>query len=55
MFTSTFINCDLRYFNMDFITEKFGCFDVIVIDPPWRIRGGQRNSDSPFMFSNSKA
>jgi mRNA (2'-O-methyladenosine-N6-)-methyltransferase len=40
---------------MDFITEKFGCLDVIVIDPPWSIRGGQRNSDSPFMFSNSKA
>jgi hypothetical protein len=55
LFTSTFINCDLRYYNMDFITEKFGSFDVIVIDPPWRIRGGQRNSDSPFMFSNSKA
>eukprot|EP00359_Climacostomum_virens_P005241 CAMPEP_0204903310 /NCGR_PEP_ID=MMETSP1397-20131031/4170_1 /ASSEMBLY_ACC=CAM_ASM_000891 /TAXON_ID=49980 /ORGANISM="Climacostomum Climacostomum virens, Strain Stock W-24" /LENGTH=502 /DNA_ID=CAMNT_0052071919 /DNA_START=1606 /DNA_END=3115 /DNA_ORIENTATION=+ len=54
LFTSTFINCDLRYYNMDFITEKFGYFDVIVIDPPWRIRGGQRNSDSPFMFSNNK-
>jgi N6-adenosine-specific RNA methylase IME4 len=24
-----------------------------MIDPPWRIKGGQRN-DSSFMFSNSK-
>ena len=26
---------------------------VILMDPPWRIKGGQQN-DSSFMFSNSK-
>lgn len=49
----TYINCDLRYFNFDLITERIGYFDVILCDPPWRIKGGQRN-DSSFMFSNSK-
>ena len=53
-FPSSYINCDIRYYNIDFIVEKYGLFDVVVIDPPWRIRGGQRNSDSPFMFSNSE-
>ena len=52
-FPSSYINCDIRYYNIDYIVEKFGLLDVVVIDPPWRIRGGQRNSDSPFMFSNS--
>lgn len=51
--SSTFINCDLRFFNFEFITQRTGYFDVIMIDPPWRIKGGQRN-DSSFMFSNSK-
>lgn len=49
-----YINCDLRYFNLDYIVEKYGNFEVIAIDPPWRIKGGQKNSDSPFMFSNNK-
>lgn len=49
-----YINCDLRYFNLDYIVEKFGNFDVVALDPPWRIKGGQKNSDSPFMFSNNK-
>jgi N6-adenosine-specific RNA methylase IME4 len=58
----TYINCDIRYFNFDFLVEKLGGFDsnfffvngiVLVVDPPWRIRGGQKN-DSQFMFSNSK-
>lgn len=31
---STFINCDLRYFNLDYIVEKFGLFDIVVVDPP---------------------
>jgi len=47
----TFINCDLRYFNLDYLTEKIGSFDgirfyyisnsVVLLDPPWRIKGGQ--------------
>lgn len=49
----TYINCDLRYFNFDLLTERIGSFDVILCDPPWRIKGGQKN-DSSFMFSNSK-
>lgn len=49
----TYINCDQIYFNFDFLTEKLGNFDVLLVDPPWRIRGGQKN-DSQFMFSNSK-
>lgn len=49
----TFINCDLRFFNFDLLTQRIGYFDVIMLDPPWRIKGAQRN-DSSFMFSNSK-
>lgn len=52
--TTTYFNCDLRYFNLDYVVEKFGAFDIVAIDPPWRIRGGQKNSDSPYMFSNNK-
>jgi hypothetical protein len=51
--SKTFINCDLRFFNFDLITSRVGHFDVIMLDPPWRIKGAQRN-DSSFMFSNSK-
>jgi hypothetical protein len=51
--SDTFINCDLRFFNFDMLTSRIGYFDVVMIDPPWRIKGGQRN-DSSFMFSNSK-
>ena len=51
--SKTFINCDLRFFNFDILTSRIGYFDVIMIDPPLRIKGGQRN-DSSFMFSNSK-
>jgi predicted RNA methylase len=51
--SKTFINCDLRFFNFDMITSRIGFFDVVMLDPPWRIKGGQRN-DSSFMFSNSK-
>jgi hypothetical protein len=51
--SKTFINCDLRFFNFDLITSRIGYLDVIMLDPPWRIKGGQRN-DSSFMFSNSK-
>jgi hypothetical protein len=51
--SKTFINCDLRFFNFELITSRVGYFDVIMLDPPWRIKGAQRN-DSSFMFSNSK-
>ena len=49
----TYINCDMRYFNFKYLTDRLGYFDVILIDPPWRIKGGEKN-DTPFMFSNSK-
>lgn len=31
-----FINCDLRFYDLTKVTEKFGLFDVVVIDPPWQ-------------------
>jgi len=48
----TFINCDLRYFNLKFLTDRLGSFDVVMLDPPWRLKGGEKN-DTPYMFSNS--
>lgn len=51
--SNTFINCDLRFFNFELLTSRLGSFDIIMADPPWRLKGGQRN-DSSFMFSNSK-
>lgn len=50
---NTFINCDVRYFNWRLLVEEVGKFDVLLIDPPWRIKGAQQN-DSQFMFSNCK-
>lgn len=46
----TYINCDLRYFNLD----RLGKFDIILIDPPWRIRGGENVTDEKTMFTNNK-
>ena len=46
----TWINCDLRYFDLKSLG---GNFDVVLIDPPWRIRGSQHGSDRT-MFTNSK-
>ena len=34
--TTTFITCDLRYIDPEKIVSKFGFFDIIVVDPPWR-------------------
>lgn len=51
--SDTYINCDVRYFNFRFLVEKLGHFEAIIIDPPWRIKGAQRN-DTSFMFSNNK-
>lgn len=50
---TTYINCDLRYFNLNLITQRIGYFDVILADPPWRLKGGQKKEGS-FMFSNSR-
>jgi mRNA (2'-O-methyladenosine-N6-)-methyltransferase len=49
----TFLNCDVRYFNWELFIKEVGKFDVLIIDPPWRIKGAQQN-DSQFMFSNCK-
>lgn len=43
----------MKYFNWNFFVDKVGSFDVVLIDPPWRIKGAQQN-DSQFMFSNCK-
>lgn len=49
----TFINCDVNYFNFKYLVSRTGPFDVIMMDPPWRIKGGQKN-DSQFMFANNR-
>ena len=49
----SFVNCDVRYFNWNLFIEEVGKFDVLIIDPPWRIKGAQKN-DSQFMFSNCR-
>eukprot|EP00871_Galdieria_phlegrea_P001917 jgi/Galph1/2726/GphlegSOOS_G1420.1 len=53
-----YINCDLRYFNLGYLREKLGSFDVVLADPPWRIRGAEKKCSSDgimnTMFSNSR-
>ena len=46
---ATFINCDLRYFNL----AALGKFDVVLVDPPWRIKGNDMLSSERRMFNNS--
>jgi hypothetical protein len=46
----TWINCDLRYFDL---TTLGGNFDVVLIDPPWRIRGSGQIDNERTMFTNS--
>ncbi|KAG2392760.1 hypothetical protein C9374_011485 [Naegleria lovaniensis] len=42
-----YINCDLRYFTL----SSLGKFDVILIDPPWRVV--QSRPQEAMMFSNT--
>src|SRR3989338_9337891 len=42
-----YINCDLRYFTL----SSLGKFDVILIDPPWRVI--QNRPQEAMMFSNT--
>jgi mRNA (2'-O-methyladenosine-N6-)-methyltransferase len=46
----TYINCDLRYYDLSLL----GKFDVVLIDPPWRIRGAQNVSDEKTIFNNNR-
>eukprot|EP01117_Protostelium_nocturnum_P008242 TRINITY_DN2941_c0_g1_i1.p1 TRINITY_DN2941_c0_g1~~TRINITY_DN2941_c0_g1_i1.p1 ORF type:complete len:733 (-),score=238.28 TRINITY_DN2941_c0_g1_i1:169-2367(-) len=46
----TFINCDLRYFSLKSLNYDF---DVVLIDPPWRIKGTETSSNERTMFSNN--
>lgn len=46
----TYINADVRYLNL----SALGKFDVVLIDPPWRIRGNEASMDGKTMFNNSK-
>lgn len=39
MGSNTFINCDLRFFNLQYLVDQLGHFEVVQIDPPWRIKG----------------
>ena len=51
MKSRTFINCDLQYFNLELLRASLNfSFDVIMVDPPWPIKG-QRNDRQ--MFSNN--
>jgi len=47
----TWINADARYCNF----SALGKFDVIYMDPPWRIRGNEVASHEKTMFNNSTA
>ena len=43
--SDTFIQCDLQYFNLPLLRSVLDfSFDVIVCDPPWRIRGQKQDS-----------
>ncbi|KAL9642803.1 hypothetical protein ABK040_009878 [Willaertia magna] len=42
-----YINCDLRYFNL----SSLGKFNVILVDPPWRVV--QSRPQESMMFSNT--
>ena len=33
--SKTYIKCDVRYFNFDYLVKTVGHFPVIVMDPPW--------------------
>lgn len=46
----TWINCDLRQYDL----RKLGKFDVVLVDPPWRIRGAQVTSEERNMLGTSK-
>ena len=39
MGSDSFINCDLRFFNLQYLVDQLGHFEVVQIDPPWRIKG----------------
>jgi len=45
----TYVNCDIRYLNF----ASLGEFDVVLLDPPWRIRGQENMTDEQAMFSNT--
>jgi hypothetical protein len=47
---ATYINSDVRYLNL----QALGKYDVVLIDPPWRIRGNEVTSDGKTMFNNCK-
>ena len=48
--SSSYICCDLRYFDFELVVEKFGHFDIIVIDPPWSTESSE--GKDPFSLSN---
>lgn len=46
----TFINCDLRYFSLKSLGNDW---EVILLDPPWRIKGNETGGTEKKMFTNS--
>eukprot|EP00753_Platysulcus_tardus_P001721 PLAT11481.1.p1 GENE.PLAT11481.1~~PLAT11481.1.p1 ORF type:complete len:677 (+),score=230.51 PLAT11481.1:23-2032(+) len=48
-----YIQCDLRYFNLRHLRAKLGSFDIVLVDPPWRLKGSDRDLADRTMFSNN--
>src|SRR3990167_10023160 len=46
----TFINCDVRYFHFKSLGSEY---DVVHLDPPWRLRGSELQATPRSMFTNS--
>lgn len=46
----TYLNCDLRYLDLKLLQ---GNFDVVLLDPPWRIKGSEDTANGRTMFSNN--
>ena len=33
------MNSDVRFTNFDLLINKLGSFEVMLMDPPWRVKG----------------
>merc|ERR1712000_687175 len=47
----SWVNCDLRYFDFRALGSDF---DVVLLDPPWRLRGSEPLFIQRSMFTNNK-
>jgi len=51
--SNTFINCDLRLFDLCYLVEELGDFGVVLVDPPWINKGSQINSTNTEFPNNT--